>query len=239
MKGGTALILVSGGPDSAILVADCLARYGRVVPLFVRSGLRWEEAELYWLKRFLRRLKGRPLGGRLETLRVLSSGAEGLFPASHWASRGRVPSWRASWGSVYLPGRNLLLLSHAAALAAAEGIGVLVLGTLSTNPFPDSRPRFLKAFERAAGLALGRGLVVRTPYAGLTKERVLRRGRSLPLELTFSCLRPSPHDPSPHCGLCAKCFERRRAFRRAGLADLARYTAPHVRLSLGGLLRGQ
>lgn len=231
MKSASALVLVSGGPDSAVLLADCLARYRRVVPLFVGSGLRWERAELYWLRRFVRRLKRRRLGGRLKTLRVLYSGAEGLLPASHWAARGRVPSWRASWGSVYLPGRNLLLLSHAAAFAAVEGFREIVLGTLSTNPFPDSRPRFLKAFERAAGLALGRGLVVRTPYAGLSKEEVLRRGRGLPLELTFSCLHPSPHGKGArgggpiHCGLCAKCFERRRAFRRAGLADLARYAA--------------
>jgi 7-cyano-7-deazaguanine synthase len=54
------------------------------------------------------------------------------------------------------------------------------------------------------------------PYAGLDKTEVMRRGRGLPLGLTFSCLRPAH---GRHCGRCNKCRERREAFADAGLRD--------------------
>jgi 7-cyano-7-deazaguanine synthase len=58
------------------------------------------------------------------------------------------------------------------------------------------------------------------PYRGLSKAEVVRRGRGLPLEWTFSCLKPAD---GRHCGACNKCAERRRGFAEAGLPDPTDY----------------
>ena len=72
------------------------------------------------------------------------------------------------------------------------------------------------------GRAVGGSVRVRRPYAdlGLHKRDVLRRGAGLPLEHTFSCLRPAG---GRHCGRCNKCAERRAGFRDAGVPDPTRY----------------
>jgi 7-cyano-7-deazaguanine synthase len=65
-------------------------------------------------------------------------------------------------------------------------------------------------------------LTILTPFLNLTKIEVIRAGRDLPLELTFSCLNPVT---GIHCGVCNKCAERRLAFSRAGIPDKTRYQA--------------
>jgi len=78
---------------------------------------------------------------------------------------------------------------------------------------PNATPVFFRHFAAAAGEALGMRLRVIAPLRGLTKEQVIRRGRGLPLHLTFSCINPKR---GRACGRCNKCAERRRAFRAAG-----------------------
>ena len=76
------------------------------------------------------------------------------------------------------------------------------------------------AFEAAVNRAVEGRVRVRQPYLGSHKVEVMRRGRDLPLELTFSCIRPVG---GRHCGACNKCAERKRAFADAGLADRTAY----------------
>ena len=61
---------------------------------------------------------------------------------------------------------------------------------------------------------------IRLPFAGLSKREVMLRGRGLPLDLTFSCIRPVN---GIHCCRCNKCAERRHAFADAGMPDPTRY----------------
>jgi 7-cyano-7-deazaguanine synthase len=199
-------VLISGGIDSAVLLAEALKR-GPANPVYVACGLRWERAELRALRRFLRALR-RP---GLRPLAVLSAPARPLY-GPHWSlGRGPVPGYRSPDRDVYLPGRNLLLLSQAAVFCSRRGLRTVLLGCLGGNPFPDSRAPFFRAFERASRAALGAPLRVRTPFARLDKDAVLRRGRGLPLELTFSCLAPKGSSP---CRACNKCAERDRALER-------------------------
>ena len=60
------------------------------------------------------------------------------------------------------------------------------------------------------------------PYGELTKTQVMERGRGMPLELTFSCIRPVER---LHCGRCNKCEERRVAFAGAGMKDRTPYAS--------------
>ena len=205
-------VLASGGLDSAVLLARLLRAGGRVWPVYVRCGLAWEAAELYWLRRFLRAVRS----SRLLPLCVLEVPLRGAY-GSHWSLTGRgVPGAHSADAAVYLPGRNVLLLSHAAVAAAQRGITRLAIGTLRGNPFRDASPRFLRSMARALTQALGHPIRISAPFRRYSKRQLIRAARGLPLELTFSCLRPAGLRP---CGVCNKCAERRRAFRDAEVAD--------------------
>ena len=122
--------------------------------------------------------------------------------------------------AVYLPGRNVLLLSKALVWCHLHDVPALALAVLAANPFPDATPEFFAAFAEAVSRAVGGRVRVETPYAHLSKTEVLRRGRHLPLGLTFSCIAPVG---GRHCGRCNKCAERRRAFVAAGIDDATEY----------------
>jgi 7-cyano-7-deazaguanine synthase len=94
------------------------------------------------------------------------------------------------------------------------------MGILSGNPFPDATPEFFAHMQSAFRAAVGGNVEVIRPFAMMSKVDVLRRGRDLPLELTFSCLRPIHERP---CGCCNKCAERRRAFVEARVPDRTVY----------------
>jgi 7-cyano-7-deazaguanine synthase len=210
-------VLVSGGLDSCVLLAE-LSRRSTVYPIYVRNGLHWETTEQRWLRRFLaaiRRPSVAPLAGLEMPVRDLYG--------RHWSVTGRrVPDARSDDLEVYLPGRNLMLLTKGVLFCLDRKINRIALGPLSHNPFPDSRPRFFRLMERAFAAGLGwRGRIL-TPYLRLTKPEVIRRGTAqhIPLALTLSCLQPKR---SRHCGQCNKCAERQQAFRRARVEDPTSY----------------
>jgi len=215
-KRSSVCILASGGLDSDVLLAEAAEKYRPVWPLYIGQGLRWEKAERYWLKRFLRAIR---LPG-MKPLQVLSVPMADLYGA-HWSTgRKRVPGARTPDRAVYLPGRNMALSVKAAVFAAMKKIPVLALGSLDHNPFPDASPRFFKAWGKALGAGLGTPLRVTAPYRRLSKVDVIRRGARLPLHLSFSCISPQGKF---HCGRCNKCAERRRAFQAAHVEDRTVY----------------
>jgi 7-cyano-7-deazaguanine synthase len=209
-------VLVSGGLDSAILVADLL-RAGYVVrPIYVQFGLAWERVEEAHLRRFLATLE-HPAP---EPLTVLQAPIAPVY-GSHWSVSGdAVPDERTEDAAVYLPGRNLLLLSQPSVWCALHDVHAIALGTLKGNPFPDSSREFFDDFAALVQRGLGHSLVVRTPFAESTKADVLELGRGLALEHTFSCIDPQ-HDL--HCGRCNKCAERRLAFAELKIDDITEY----------------
>jgi 7-cyano-7-deazaguanine synthase len=199
-------VLVSGGLDSAVLLGEALRGQGAVHPLYVRCGMFWEEAELAHLRRFLEAVAV----PALRPLRILQVPVADLFE-NHWSLSGReVPGADTPDEAVFLPGRNVLLLSKAMLWCHLHGVPAVALAHLAGNPFPDATPEFIVAFQDVVNQAIGGRVEVRRPYASLTKAEVVRRGRGLPLELTFSCIRPVAGQP---CGRCNKCEERRKAFR--------------------------
>jgi 7-cyano-7-deazaguanine synthase len=183
--------------------------YRKVYPVYVRQGLVWEADELRHLRNFLK-----AAGIAHEPLTVLQLPANDLY-GRHWSTTGQhVPGRKSRDAAVCLPGRNLMLLAKSAVFCELHKIPVIAVGSLSHNPFADATPQFFRQFSRLAGVK------VIAPFRRLTKQHVLRRGRDLPLHLSFSCLAPKM---GRHCGRCNKCSERRTAFAAAGIADQTIY----------------
>jgi 7-cyano-7-deazaguanine synthase len=129
----------------------------------------------------------------------------------------------------YVPGRNLIFLSIAAAHAEVVGASFIYFGAnvLDYSGYPDCRPEFIHAFEAAvkegtkAGME-GNQLYVRAPLLMLTKSDIIRKGIELhvPFHLTHSC-----YDPVGElaCGQCDSCVIRREGFAEAGVVDPIAY----------------
>lgn len=210
-------VLLSGGLDSAVLLAQEAAR-NDVQPIYVSVGLAWEPDERAIAERLLKH----PSMRRVRPLVSLAVDMRDVYAASHWAVEGRPPSYHTPDEDVYLPGRNIILLGKAGVYCAAAGLDRLVLGTLAHNPFPDATPEFRAAMARTLSLGLAHTLQIDAPFAGVSKAEVVRRGAALrvPFDLTLSCM--SPVDGG-HCGTCSKCRERHDAFVEAGIEDPTRY----------------
>ncbi len=132
----------------------------------------------------------------------------------------------------YVPGRNLIFLSLAAAHAEVVGASLIYFGAnvLDYSGYPDCRPGFIRAFESAvnegtrAGVE-GNPMQVRAPLLTMTKAEIIRKGIELhaPLHLTHSCYDPVGNKA---CGRCDSCVIRREGFAKAGVADPIRYALP-------------
>ncbi|HEU0006100.1 MAG TPA: 7-cyano-7-deazaguanine synthase [Terriglobia bacterium] len=215
-NGNKVAVLVSGGLDSCVLAAHLAARARTVYPVYVRQGLIWEAVEQHWMKKFLAAV-AEP---NIEPLREIDLPVADLYN-SHWSTTGEsTPDHLSDDREVYLPGRNLLLLAKTSLFCALNRIPSAALGPLAGNPFADSTPEFFSRFGEMASLALGFSFKVETPFAKMAKTDVIRLGSHLPLELSFSCIRPAGLN---HCGACNKCAERRRSFHEAGVEDRTRY----------------
>jgi 7-cyano-7-deazaguanine synthase len=211
-------VLLSGGLDSAVLLADEALRQD-VQPIYVSVGLAWEAGE----RGMIERLLASPAYGVRRPAVTLAVEMRDVYAPTHWAIQGRPPGYHTPDEDVYLPGRNIVLISKAAVYCAAAGIGRLVLGTLAGNPFPDATPEFRAAIGHAVSLGLAHRLEIAAPYADLSKAGVIQRGAALgvPFELTLSCMSPNTDAGliPQHCGTCSKCRERHDGFVEAGVPD--------------------
>jgi 7-cyano-7-deazaguanine synthase len=221
---GPIAVLLSGGPDSAILLGELASTSPRVVPIYVRFGLFWEDREEQAVRRFVISLNS----STVSPLQVFDLPLHNVY-GTHWSNTGiNVPDENSSDFAVMLPGRNLLVVVQAAVWCSLNAIPTLALGLLKGNPFPDSTDTFMAQYEKALNLGLEGNLRLVRPYAHLGKKEVLERGRQLRLELTWSCMRPIDQ---LHCGQCNKCAERKNAFAAAEIHDPTLYAHPTTRLT--------
>ena len=230
-----AVVLLSGGLDSATVLAVALSEGLRCHALSFRYGQR-HEAELASARLVAEALGAHRhevvdlelgwIGGSALTSRAIDvphhERVEDLDP-------GVIPV-------TYVPARNTVFLSHALAWAEVLEAQDIFIGVnaVDYSGYPDCRPAFIEAFERTANLATragveGRHLRVRAPLVDLDKAAIIRLGVSLGVDygLTTSCYDPRPSEGPREgpggrpCGTCDACLLRARGFEDAGVADPA------------------
>jgi 7-cyano-7-deazaguanine synthase len=225
-----AVVLLSGGLDSATTLAIARAKAFAVHALTVRYGQR-HAAELEAARRV-----ARSLGVAEHKIVAIDLRA---FGGSALTADNPVPKGRsaAEIGRdipiTYVPARNTIFLSLALAWAEVLGASDIFVGVnaLDYSGYPDCRPEFIEAFERLANLATkaavaGRArLTVHAPLIRMSKKEILRTGLDLGVDygLTLSCY--DPDDRGRACGDCDACRLRLNGFAELGVADPAPYRA--------------
>ncbi|MFO1355985.1 MAG: 7-cyano-7-deazaguanine synthase QueC [Gammaproteobacteria bacterium] len=223
---GRAVVLLSGGMDSATCLALAARRDGhRCHALSFDYGQR-HRAELDAAARIARLL------GALEhrTLRI-DLGALGGSALTDRAIA--VPEQPGSGIPVtYVPARNTVFLSFALAWAEVLDADFIYSGVnaVDYSGYPDCRPEYIAAFQRMADLATRRGVdgrpvLLRTPLMALGKADIIRLGAGLGVDfaVTVSCYQADASGAA--CGACDACRLRHAGFVAAGLADVTRYQA--------------
>lgn len=210
-----ALVILSGGMDSST-AAFVAAKDFIVETLFFDYGQRALERELNSFTAISKRLSAKEHIIELPFLKELGGSAltnENIPIPDSDNNRGIPPT--------YVPFRNGILLSVAAALAEIEDIHHLFIGAVweDSSGYPDCRPDFLSAMEKTVNL--GRKpeshLTIQAPLLHLSKAEIIRRGLKLgvPYELTWSCY----YGGAKPCGTCPSCRLRLQAFERLGIPD--------------------
>lgn len=216
-----AVVLLSGGLDSATVAAMARAEGWAVDALTIRYG-QVHAVEIHAARRLASALgveRHVELDIDLSAFGGSALVGDGAIPRDRDLESGGVPS-------TYVPARNTVFLSLALAFAETRGADRIGIGVnaIDYSGYPDCRPAYLEAFERLAHLATragveGRAIRLYAPLASMTKGEIIRTGTRLGLDygLTHSCYDPAP-DGRP-CGHCDSCRLRAKGFAEAGLAD--------------------
>jgi 7-cyano-7-deazaguanine synthase len=221
----TALVLLSGGQDSAVCLAWALDRYRRVETVGFDYGQR-HAAELK-ARQVVRRKMARlaPVwGDRLGPDHRLNLKAFGAIGDSAMTAERAIETTDRGLPSTFVPGRNLVFLVYAAALADRRGLGVLVGGMCETDysGYPDCRRDTLDALQTALNLGMARDFTIQTPLMRLTKAQTWGLAKGLGGEPLVELILNESHtcylnERMPHawgggCGHCPACELRARGW---------------------------
>jgi len=221
-----AVVLLSGGLDSATCLAWARARDFECVTLAVDYGQRHRQ-ELDAAARVARALGARE--HRVVAVDLRAIGGSALTAAIDVPRDRDDAAMGADIPVTYVPARNTVFLALALGLAETLAATDLVAGmnAVDYSGYPDCRPEFVAAFESLARLATRAGVegarfTVHTPLMQLDKAGIIRLGVSLGVDyaLTHSCYDPAGDRA---CGRCDACALRRKGFAEAGVPDPTRY----------------
>lgn len=210
--------------DSCVLLAN-IAENGIAYPIYVETGIPWEWAEKQMLGNFIQVLNN----PNIKPVTTLQLPVQPLYGTSHWTMSGEtVPEYEAPDEAVYIPGRNIILITLTAIWCSLNGVHRVVIGSLAGNPFPDATPEFFQSIANSNGMGLDHSITIDAPLRHMHKEELLAKNFDLPLHLTLTCSNPQlgNDDSIIHCAQCNKCRERHEAYIDAGIPDDTRYARP-------------
>lgn len=223
-----ALVLFSGGQDSTVCLASALARYDRVEMIGFDYGQR-HHIELDQRTKIIAALRHEfpDWAARLGEDHVLSLPTLAQVSETSLTRDIAIEMTASGLPSTFVPGRNLLFFTYAAALAYRRGIAVLVGGMCETDysGYPDCRNDTLQTLARALSLGLDRPVAIDTPLMTIDKAGTWTLAETLggkPLvdliiEHTHSCYlgeRTVRHAWGYGCGSCPACELRAGGFQR-------------------------
>jgi len=221
------IVLLSGGLDSATVLAMCLAQGRQCHALSFRYGQR-HKVELEAAARIAQRMG-------VASHRTCSIDVQCLA-GSALTGQGDVPKGRSEETigqgipSTYVPARNTLFVAHALGLAEFIGAEEIALGinALDYSGYPDCRPEWLAAMQEVARLGTkvgvsGQPVKLVAPLVAMSKADIIRAGTALGVDygMTLSCYDPTVEGAA--CGACDACILRRLGFEQAGQKDPTKY----------------
>ena len=223
-----ALVLFSGGQDSTVCLASALTRYDRVETIGFDYGQR-HRVELEQRGAVIAALKAQfpAWAARLGDDNVLSLPTLAQISETSLTRATAIEMTAAGLPSTFVPGRNLLFFTYAAALAYRRGLGVLVGGMCETDysGYPDCRNDTLQTLARALSLGLDRPFAIDTPLMYVDKAGTWALAEQLGgdalveviIEHTHSCYlgdRATRHAWGYGCGTCPACELRANGWTR-------------------------
>ena len=223
-----AVLLLSGGMDSAVAGAEARATGFDVYALSIRYGQR-HRAELDAATRVAAALGAR--GHVVLDLDLRAFGGSALtadIPVPTHRSRAAIGR---GVPATYVPARNTIFLSCALGWAEVLGAFDLFVGVnaLDYSGYPDCRPEFVAAFEHLANVATRAGTEsgdrfrVHAPLIQLSKREIVERGRALGVDFALTRTCYDLTDDGVACGACDACLLRLDGVRAAGVNDPAPY----------------
>jgi len=221
-----AIILLSGGLDSATVLAIAQAEGFEPLALSFRYGQR-HVIELEAAARVAQAAGVREQRVIEIDLRVFGGSA---LTDEIAVPKGRDPLAGAEIPVTDVPARNTIFLSYALALAEVRAARDIFIGVnaVDYSGYPDCRGEYIAAFEKMANLATragvsGQRVTIRTPLIELAKHEIIRRGLELGVDygLTRSCYDPDAEGRG--CGRCDSCTLRLAAFEKLGMGDPGPY----------------
>lgn len=227
-KNRKAVVLLSGGIDSATTLAIAKSRGYELYALSFRYGQR-HRVELRAARRVARKIGVEK--HLVMNLDLRNIGGSALTDDWDVPKHSSVREIKKGIPVTYVPARNTIFLSLALAWAEVLGADDIFIGVnvLDYSGYPDCRSDFIRAFEKMARLATRAGvehkrrIKIRTPLIKMSKAQIIRTGMKLGVDygLTHSCYDPAASGLA--CGRCDSCLLRRKGFREAGLADPVKY----------------
>jgi 7-cyano-7-deazaguanine synthase len=215
MQADAALVVLSGGQDSTICLAWALRRYARVETITFEYGQR-HLIELACAAQ-IAELAGVPN-------RLLSVGSLAQLGGNALCGQEEIAEGVRSENGLpntFVPGRNLLFLTLAAAFAYQRGISELITGVCQTDysGYPDCRETTMAALQAALRAGMDAPFTIHTPLMHLSKAESIRlaqeEGAMDLLAWSHTCYRGT----QPPCGHCPSCELRAKGFAAAGVAD--------------------
>lgn len=216
----SAVIILSGGMDSGVMLADLSRKMEIRAALFFLYGSKHNYNEMVYAEKLAARYGvpfhkiELPFINQLFDSSLLSSSSEEV-PDGHYEEE--------NMKSTVVPFRNGIMMAIATGFAESTGADAVLLGSHSGDHaiYPDCRPEFNAAIALAARLGTYNNVQVMTPYSGISKTGIARIGYELgfPFEETWTCYKGR----ELHCGTCGSCTERREALSCDGHQDPTTY----------------
>ena len=228
MTTSSALVLFSGGQDSAVCLAWALERYSHVETIGFGYGQR-HRVELEVRLAFLAALRRDfpRWAPRLGDDHVLELATLGAIGQTALTSETAIEMTAAGLPNTFVPGRNLLFFTYAAALAYRRGIDTLVGGMCETDysGYPDCRNDTLQTLARAISLGMAKQLAIETPLMWIDKQATWAMARDLGgarlvdliIEDTHTCylgIRSRRHPWGYGCNHCPACDLRKKGWEQ-------------------------